>query len=45
MTQTDRRLQESAEQFQQPDVPIRTSRYIGVGRDGAQPPAEQSPRG
>jgi len=45
MTQTDRRLQESAEQFQQPDVPIRTSRYIGVGRDAAEPPAEQSHRG
>ncbi len=33
MTQTDRRVQDRAEQFQLPDVPIRTSRYIGVGRD------------
>ena len=41
MTQTDRRLQESAEQFQQPDVPIRTSRYIGVGRD--EPPTASGP--
>ena len=33
MTQTDRKLQETAERFQSPDVPIRTSRYIGVGRE------------
>lgn len=40
MTQTDRRLQDNAEKFQQPDVPIRTSRYIGVGRDDlATPPS------
>jgi MFS family permease len=39
MTQTDRRVQESAEQFQQPDEPIRTSRYIGVGRDDLATPS------
>ena len=39
MTQTDRKVQEAAEQFQQPDVPIRTFRYIGVGRDDPLTPA------
>jgi len=39
MTQTDRKVQESAEKFQQPDVPIRTSRYIGVGRDDLATPS------
>jgi hypothetical protein len=33
MTQTDRKVQEGAETFQRVDVPIRTSRYIGIGRD------------
>jgi MFS family permease len=33
MTQTDRKVQEGAETFQRADVPIRTSRYIGIGRD------------
>jgi quinol monooxygenase YgiN len=33
MTQTDRRGQEAAEKFQLPDVPIRVSRFIGIGRD------------
>ncbi|MEO8134604.1 MAG: MFS transporter, partial [Betaproteobacteria bacterium] len=39
MTQTDRRVQDNAERFQQKDVPIRTSRYIGVGRDDPLTPA------
>jgi MFS family permease len=33
MTQADRRAQDSAERLQQPDVPIRVSRFIAVGRD------------
>jgi quinol monooxygenase YgiN len=39
MTQTDRRVQDRADQFQRPDVPIRTSRYIGVGRDDMMTPS------
>ena len=39
MTQTDRKVQDTAEKFQRPDVPIRTSRYIGVGRDDPVTPA------
>jgi MFS family permease len=39
MTQTDRRVQSRAEEFQRPDVPVRTSRYIGVGRDDLTTPA------
>jgi quinol monooxygenase YgiN len=37
MTQADRRAQDDAERFQQPDVPIRVSRFIGVGRHEAEP--------
>ena len=37
MTQTDRRVQEDADKFQRPDVPIRVSRFIGIGRDDLAP--------
>ena len=39
MTQTDRRTQERAERLQQEGVPVRVSRYLGVGRDERPPPA------
>jgi len=32
-TQTDRRAQEHIERFQREGIPVRVSRYIGVGRD------------
>jgi MFS family permease len=50
MTMGDRRLQDKVLELQQPDVPVRVSRFIGVGRDDAtwSPPppdaAEESAR-
>ena len=35
MTMADRRLQDEVAHLQRPDVPIRVSRFIGVGRDDA----------